>query len=284
MINEIEELERQVGKPDVTMAKVKQLKALRTELKEQKASKGDKHPDVVFLTKQVNELAKEVDTLLNQNGMADFSKAKPDNPAYINLMTQIVSADLEIQNLSEDIASTGQLIKEYQRKIDMSPVVEQEYNDLTLDYNNAKNRYNEISSKLLQARVGQEMEVQQQGEHFTIADPAFVPTRPHKPNRLAIMLLGFVLAVTGGFAGVAFREASDHTIKSSNDIGAIDGIELLTAMPYTPTNEELHLHRRKKLVFVTASMGILGIVLIVVDRLVWPLRDVFSIVIDRLSF
>jgi succinoglycan biosynthesis transport protein ExoP len=111
-----------------------------------------------------------------------------------------------------------------------------------------------------------------------------LPSRPYKPNRLAIMLLGFVLALAGGFGGVVFREASDHTIKSSKDINDIDGIELLTAMPYTPTEEELQLHRRKRLVLVTGGMGILGVVLIMIDRLIWPLRNIFSIVVDRLSY
>jgi uncharacterized protein involved in exopolysaccharide biosynthesis len=283
MTSEIEELERQIGKTDVTVVKVKQLRSLRTELKSLQGSKGTKHPDVINLARQIEELTKEVDTLLSEKAMADISKQKPDNPAYINITTQIVSADLEIKNLYEDINQLTESIQEYRRRVEKAPIVEQEFNELTLDYNNAKNRYNEISDKLLKARVAQEMEVQQQGEHFTITDPAYVPSKPTKPNRIAIMLLGFVLAMGAGLGGAAFKEATDNTIKSSTEIVKFEGVDLLATMPYTPTSEESRHLWLKRLAMVTWCLGVLGIVLVAVDRLIFPLGDIFSIVFERLA-
>jgi protein tyrosine kinase modulator len=284
MKNEIRQLEKQVGKADTTVSNVKRLSALRTELKEMRASKGAKHPDVIALGKQVDELAKRVDSMIDQNAISDYSKEKPDNPAYINLMTQIVSADLEIKNLEQDLTDTNKLINEYQRKAENAPNIERDFNELTLDFENAKTRYNEISGKLLQARVAQEMEVNQQGEHFTITDPAYVPTRPYKPNRLAIMLLGFVLGSAAGVGGAAFQEATDHTIKGSKDIVQLEGIDLLTAMPYTPTEEERRQQFHKRLALAAGCLGFLGIVLVAVDLLILPLGDVFSIIFKRLAF
>jgi uncharacterized protein involved in exopolysaccharide biosynthesis len=282
MTSEIAELERQVGRTDVTVVKVKQLRTLRAELTALKARKGDKHPDVISLEKQINGLAKEVDSLLSEKAMADMSKQKPDNPAYIHIRTQIVSADLEIKNLSEDVAQLSESIKNYRRRVEMAPVVEQEFNELTLDYNNAKVRYNEISDKLLKARVAQEMEVQQQGEHFSITDPAYVPSSPSKPNRMAIMLLGVVLSLGAGFGGAAFREATDNTIKSGSELIQFKGVDLLTTMPYTPTAEESRHQWFKRLAMITWCLGIVGIILVAVDRLFFPIGDLFSIVVERL--
>jgi len=282
--NEIKNLEKQVGQPDITVAKVKQLNALRAELKELKASKGEKHPDVINLSKQVDELSSEVNALLSKHSITDLSKEKPDNPAYINLRTQIVSADLEIKNLNEDLAQTKEQIANYERRVENAPTIEREFNALTIDYQNAKNRYNDVSDKLLQARVAQEMEVQQHGEHFIITDPPHVPSRPTKPNRLAIALLGLVLAIGAGLGGTAFREATDHTIKSTKDLAQFEGIELLTAMPYTPTAEELRYRWQKRLVLATGCIGVLSVVLVTIDKLIWPLSDIFSTVIERLAF
>lgn len=283
MTSEIKKLENQVGKTDTTVVKVKQLRTLRAQLNGLKSSKGARHPDVINLAKQIDQLAKEVDVLLSEKTMADLSKQKPDNPAYINLMTQVVSTDLEVKNLMEDITNKNQSIQDYRGRVEMAPVVEQEFNELTLDYNNAKKRYDEIAGKLLKSRVAQEMEVQQQGEHFTITDPAYVPSRPVKPNRFAIMLLGFVLATGAGLGGAAFREATDHTIKNSKDILKIEGLDLLTTMPYTPTSEENRHLLFKRLATTTWCIGIFGIVLVAVDRLVFPLGEIFSIVIERLA-
>jgi uncharacterized protein involved in exopolysaccharide biosynthesis len=283
MIGEIAELEKQVGQTDTTVVKVKQLRNLRTELNSLQASKGSKHPDVINLRKQIDELAKEVDMLLSEKTMADMSKERPDNPAYINLMTQVVASDLEVKNLSEDILRINALIQDYRRRIERAPVVEQEFNDLTLDYKNAKKRYDEVSGKLLKSRVAQEMEIQQQGEHFTITDPAYVPSRPSKPNRLAIMMLGFVLAIGAGIGGAAFKEATDNTIKSSAELIQFEGVDLLTTMPYTPTSEESRHQFFKRLATVTWCVGILGILLMAVDKLIYPLEDVFLIVFERLA-
>ena len=284
LTSEIKQLEKQVGTSDTTVAGVKRLNILRTKLKEMRASKGDKHPDVVALTKQVDEMAKQVDSMINQNAISDYSKEKPDNPAYINLMTQVVSADLEIKNLYDDIAQTKELILDYQQRVQNAPIVEREYNELTMDYKSAKERYNEISGKLLQARVGQEMELQQQGEHFTITDPAYVPTRPFKPNRLAIMLLGFVLASGASLGGAAFREATDHTIKSSTDLINIKDVDLLTTMPYTPTKEEIRNQRYKRLALTAGCLGVLAVAIVIFDLLVFPLNEALSVVFTRLTF
>lgn len=284
MINEIAELEKQVGQTDTTVVKIKQLNAMRAELKALEAGKGEKHPDVVVLSKQIDELAKEVDSLLTDDAAADLSAEKPDNPAYINLMTQVASADLEIKNLNEDLVDINSQIDEYQEKVERAPIVEREFNELTIDYQNAKARYNEIAGKLLQAKVAQEMEIQQQGEHFTITDPPYVPTRPSKPNRLAIVLLGFVLATGAALGGAAFKEATDHTIKDVKDLIKFEGVDLLTAMPYTPTPEERRQRWVKRVGLVAGSIVLAGAVLIFVDRLVLPLNDMISFVSERLTY
>lgn len=284
MTSEIAELEKQVGNSDATVIKVKQLNALRADLKELKGTKGDKHPDVAMLTKQIKQLSSEIDQMLTQGAISEISKDKPDNPAYINLMTQIVSSDVEIQNLSEDLSRINELIQEFQRKIENAPIVEREFNELTLDYKNAKDRYNEISAKLLEARVSQEMQIQQQGERFTITDPAYLPTSPTKPNRLAIMLLGFVLGTGAALGGAAFREATDNTIKSGKDIMQFEGVDLLATMPYKETIEERRQRRFKRLALSMGCLGIAGLILIVIDSLVLPLSDVFSFVFERLAY
>jgi polysaccharide biosynthesis transport protein len=284
LVNEIAELESQVGSADGAIVKVKQLRALRAKLAEQQSSKGAQHPDVINLANQVESLSKEVDRLLTDKAMLDVSEQKPDNPLYIDLSTQIISADAEIKNINEDIQKINALRQQYQKKVENAPIVEREYNELTLDYANAKQRYNEVLTKLLEARVAQQMEVQQQGERFAITDPAYLPTHPYKPNRLAIILLGFVLATGAGMGGAAIKEATDHTIKSSKDIIQFEDIDLLTTMPYTSTEVERRQRRFRRMAVAMGSMGIIAIALVFVDRLVIPLGDLFSFVFGRLTY
>jgi hypothetical protein len=84
--------------------------------------------------------------------------------------------------------------------------------------------------------------------------------------------------------GAAFREATDHTIKSGKDILQFEGIDLLATMPYKETVEERRQRRFKRLAFSMGCIGIAGLILLVINSLVLPLSDVFSFVFERLAY
>jgi cell division septal protein FtsQ len=106
---------------------------------------------------------------------------------------------------------------------------------------------------------------------------------PYKPNRIAIIMLGFVLASGAGLGIAALREASDRTIKNSKDIKKFEGVDLLTIMPYTPTKEERRGQWIKRFALVTGCIVFIGLALTIVHQLVLPLNDLFTIVIERLA-
>jgi uncharacterized protein involved in exopolysaccharide biosynthesis len=60
------------------------------------------------------------------------------------------------------------------------------------------------------------MEEDQLGETFEIIEPAFLPEKPAKPNRLAIMLIGVVLGIGLSVGLAAFREYTDNTIRETD--------------------------------------------------------------------
>ena len=111
------------------------------------------NPDVVSLVAVGMGLAPPFDQkTLEDELCAQYLKGlleeqKPDNPAYINLKTQILSTDMEIESLIEDRQHTEEEIANYQRIIENSILIEKEYNNLQRDYNNAKDQYNVINKK-----------------------------------------------------------------------------------------------------------------------------------------
>ena len=91
------------------------------------------------------------------------------------------------------------------------PQVAIEYNEMSTDYEIAKAHYNEIQQKLMAAQVSQGMEEERLGETFQIVEPAFMPERPYKPNRLAIVLIGLVLGIGVSVGLASLREYHRHT-------------------------------------------------------------------------
>ena len=101
------------------------------------------------------------------------------------------------------------------------------------------------SAKLAAARLGENLEKDQQSEKLEIIEQPTVPQEPIKPNRPKVAGLAIALALMAG-AGLAFVvEISDKAIRRSSDIFAIVDSKLIVSIPYIMTTAEAR--RRKRL-------------------------------------
>lgn len=256
---EIAKLEAQVGTSDEAVDKIKLLSDKRSKLAELKGRLSAKHPDVIRLTKEVNILSRQVDKLLTEKTMVEISEDRPDNPAYINLLTQVASADAQIKSLREKEDNIQLNLMDLREKLSNAPLIEQEYNEISLDLNNAKQKYKEILNNLTTAQVAQQMEQQQKGEKFTILEPAYLPYVPYKPNRLAIVLLGFLVAIGISVTIGAIQEGMDHSLKNEEELVKASNLPVFSSISLVQTDEE---HRRKRIRYVLCTAGVIGACLI----------------------
>ena len=270
--NEIMELEAQVGKTDDAVIKVKRLKELEGQLAVAKGKLGPRHPDVIRLSKEMGFLSKEVDALLTERATTEVAEEKPDNPTYISLMTQIVSSDMRIKGLLLDTEKIKKSLEKYRRKVEIAPLVEKEYLELTRDYESAKYKYNEILNKLMTAKVAQGMEETQRGERFTITDPATLPEKPYKPNRVAIVLIGFILAMGAGVGLAATQEFMDTSVKTADELNNITGVPVFSVISLIETDEERRIRLIKRVILILAGIGLILGALVLVDRFYMPLE------------
>ena len=279
---EIKELEIKVGKSDDSVAKVRRLNDLEGQLATLQGKLGPKHPDVVKLSKEVRVLSKEVDELLTEKAKTEVSDQKPDNPAYINLMTRITALELEIEALIKARDKVEEKMDEYERKIERAPLVEKEYLELTRDYENAKRKHSEIVNKLLTARISKGMEQTQRGERFAITEPAQLPEKPYKPNRIAIALIGFVLAIGAGVGLAAAREAMDHSVKTADELNSLTGVPVFSVVSLMETDEERRPRLIRRILLVATAVGGIVVALILVNQFVMPLDIIWPKVQRRL--
>jgi uncharacterized protein involved in exopolysaccharide biosynthesis len=277
---EIQELEAQVGTADDSTEKLRRLEDLKGQLAEMRGKLGPKHPDVVKLSREVETLSEEVKGLEEKRAAVTIAEERPDNPAYINLRTQLAATDMEIKALTEERARLNKDMSQVEAKLANAPLVERRYNELNRDYENAKSKYTDIMNKLTEARVAQGMEETQRGERFTIIDPAQFPERPHKPNRLAIMLISLVLALGAGVGLAAARESLDQTIKSSEELSALTGEPVLSVVPFMETRQERRAKALKRVLWIVVLLGAIAAALIVVHLFVMPL-DILWLKLER---
>lgn len=208
------------------------LKIRRMQLKQLQARFSNKHPDVIRAKRELAELESELGV---KAGSTDFKGGyghdNPDNPAYINLLSEIQAADAEIRSQTENKARILQELQKYREHLKNAPITESQLNEMTRNYDNTKKNYNELMGKLMSAKVSQSIEQKDRGAKFIIADPAYLPNQPYKPNRLAIIVLGFLAAAGSAFGLAAVKEATDHSIKSEKELTEVIDIPVLTTIP-----------------------------------------------------
>lgn len=277
---QIKELESEVDASGDTTKKLHHLNNLRSTLTAMRGKMGERHPDVVKLAKQIDILEADIKQTKSKDVIRDTARQHSDNPAYINLMTQIETTELEIKNLLLEKQKLEREQETYREKIEKSPRVEKEYNVLLRDYEMARYKYREIMNKHMEAKVAQGMEETQHGEKFTIVDPAQLPEKPFKPNIPAILLIGFVLAFGSAVGGAAAREALDTTIKSTDQINALTAVTILGGLAVVKTDEEILKLKRRKLFLLGAAAAGVVLLLVVVNYFVMPL-DILWIKIHR---
>jgi succinoglycan biosynthesis transport protein ExoP len=256
---EIAELKKMTGQTGGSADMRRQkLTQLRAKLAEMQGKYSDQYPEVKELKNEIAQLEHEpVKASSSQMGSA------PDNPAYINLTTQIKAADINIASMRNQQAAIQEKLRMYRQRLEEAPKVEQDYLALTRDYKDAAAKHQELLNKILEARIAQGMEETQKGQKFTLIDPASYPDTPVAPNRGLIMLAGLICSLGVGFGTVALAEHLDHSVKNSDELMQLTGLPVLGTIMRIQTKEDISRSRRnRRLIWVTTGFTlIMGLIL-----------------------
>jgi len=228
------------------------------------------HPDAVRLQKEVLLLQQKLQELSKKQKALKLSDEKPENPAYINLQTRVDATQMEIEAARKQLQQLQEKYEEYRKRVENSPKVEQEYLDLQRDYTNAKNNYQETENRLRVAQEAKGLQEDRMAEKFTLIGPATTPLEPYKPNRLAIILLGLVLAVGSGTGLGSLSEYMDNSVHTADELAKISGHKVLTVIPYWETSHEITRKRRRIWVLVGSSVAIAAVALVALNLLYTP--------------
>ena len=243
------------GDPSLKRQKLTQLRA---ELAQKQGRYSDQHPEVIKLKKEIAELEK-----VPESTSASGPVSQPDNPAYVNLLTNIQAAANDIAALKRQRAELEAKLKTYRQRLELAPQVEQEYLALTRDYQNAHTKHQEIMNKILEARIAEGMEESQKAEKFTLIDPASYPEKPVSPKRGLIFLAGLILSLGGGLGMVALAENFDHSIKSADELAWLTGLPVLGSIARIVTKEDVARERqRRRLIWSGVGVAFLAGLLI----------------------
>ena len=269
MKQEIEALEKETGLPPEIEEATKQLIDARAAMATVSKRLGKDHPDVVRARRTIEALEQEV----RQLGSVPLRKPmlRPENPSYINLQAQLNSATSSLNALRATRTAVKRRLQDYAARLERTPEMEPDYLFLTRDRDTSGQKYQDIRSRLLEAKVSEGLEIQRKGERFSLIDPPSLPEKPEKPNRPAIVLLGFILALAGGIGSGAAAESLDHSIRTPEQLARLTQLSPLAVIPFMPNEQDLFRAVTRRRLLKGAGVGALVTILALLHLFVMPL-------------
>lgn len=211
-----------------------QLAVLQTQLASLQARYTDDYPDVIKTKNDIAALQKKIVEGNNQKSGSDSNKslASAMEPAQIQqLRAQVHTYEQVIAEKSKEQDAIKQQIKSYQERVQSSPVVEQQYKELTRGYETAEASYNDLLKKRDSSAMATHLEQQQEGEQFTTLDPANLPDKPSFPNRLLFAGGGFGGGLGLGLCIAFLLELRDTSLRTERDVEFTLHLPLLAMIP-----------------------------------------------------
>ena len=216
-----------------------QLSALQTQLANLQARYTDDYPDVIKAKNDIAALKKQIAASEAQRSATEASKPVKTalEPAAIaQLRGQVRALDQVIAEKTREQEQIKQQIRVYEERVQASPLVEQQFKELTRGYQTALDSFNDLQKKRDASAMASDLERKQEGEQFRVLDPANLPDKPSFPNRGMFALQG----LGGGLAlglGIAFLlEMKDSSLKTERDVEFALRLPVLALIPEIEPN------------------------------------------------
>lgn len=211
---------------------VTRLRELERTLTTLLAEYKETYPDIAQIRQEIAGVKKQLAGKYGDpSNEKDADAAKTFDPYLKELIKQRNDLRVEVSSIKDRRRRLAEHIKEFEGRVEQTPAREQELMILVRDYENMQKNYQALLEKRLNAHVAENLEKRQKGEQFRVLDPANLPERPEKPNRLAIMLIG-LLGGCGLGVGLAIGlDQMNPTFKRREEVEMLPGIRVLAAIP-----------------------------------------------------
>jgi polysaccharide chain length determinant protein (PEP-CTERM system associated) len=154
------------------------------------------------------------------------------------LRGQVEANRLEIENLSKEEKRLKDEIDQYQRRLNATPVREQQLAGILRNYDQLKQDYSDLLAKESQSQMAADLEKRQEGQQFRLVDRPSLPTEPSSPNRINVSLGGAAAGVGLGLALAFLMDLKDRSFHSEEDLSKVFALPLVVGVPLLLTSYE----------------------------------------------
>jgi polysaccharide chain length determinant protein (PEP-CTERM system associated) len=216
-----------------------QLNALQDQLTVLQARYTAEHPDVIKLKDSIEEIKKRIAEAPKNKGVgSENAQASGSEPPQIQqLRAKLRQDELNISDLTKRQVQIQNQISVLQGRVEASPVVEQQFKEMTRSYQSALEFYNELLKKRENSAMARDLQHQQEGEQFRVLDPPSLPDKPTFPKKLYFAGGGLAAGLALGLGIMALIAMTDTSMHTEHDVEICLKLPVLALVPILDVTE-----------------------------------------------
>jgi len=188
--------------------------------------------DISNKVKEYDQRIGELKQKLNSTISSIHAEGFSGNPEQVRQLAQkLIEEEIKNNTLSVKFDQLEALTRQYEQNLRRLPKASTELSQFQREREMLQQSFSEVNQKYQEAMIN---ELSQSGNVFLIGEGR-IPDGPEKPNRILIILFGFILGPGLAFCYILIRDYFDNTVKTPEDIEKND-ISFLAWVPQSNTN------------------------------------------------
>jgi succinoglycan biosynthesis transport protein ExoP len=210
-----------------------QLSKLHQELEDLRTRFSDRYPDVIRVKAEIAAREAQMQSAAGRavEGPAPAAPESVSNPYAVKLRQAMAEAEAEIAALRTEERRLREDFTTYQRRVENTPLREQEFQELSRDYETTGEQYRTLLKRYEEAQLAETLEQRQKGEQFRILEMARPPSAPWAPNRMRFFLMGSAMSAGLAAASVWLSEGLDKSVHAVADLRGLAGVRVVARIP-----------------------------------------------------
>ena len=242
------------GLPEAGESPVMKLARLRQELAELRTRFSDRYPDVVRLKADIAALEAHALAARPAESAAPGTRETIPNPYVVKIRQAIAEVDAEVIALRAEERRLREDFATYQRRVENTPLREQEFQELSRDYDTTGELYRTLLKRYEEAQLAETLEQRQKGEQFRILEAAVPPRAPAAPNRLVLFLFGTALAAGLAVGAMVLAEWLDTSFHDVDELRGFANVPVTGRIPPIPTRTDAARRRARGVAWACAAV------------------------------
>lgn len=192
---------------------------------------------VLILTEKTKTLLDQTEKEIKSIALSQKGKL---NSEVLTLLESYTFKEINLNFLKEKLRVLNQVMEGIKERIARIPYREQTLRNLEEDVESYRRVYEMFVSQLQGSQISQQLQQAEAENKFRVIEPASIPLKPVKPDRVKITLLGCLLGLVLGGGSVILSEFLDHSFKKVEEVEEYLSLKVLGTVPRIEYLEKLN--------------------------------------------